>query len=374
MMPEGVEHNLGLVEKIVNAVLYEGYILYPYRSSSVKNRQRWNFGVLSPREFSVANGGTDAWSMQTECLVRGDGRAALDVKVRFLHLLAREVGVPVAECGIANANWGSGENEGSVSECDYQTVESLEVGGERFQSWQEAVEREVSLTSVRLCDLVAQPGRQAFAFTSNRETEPLRDAENHVVGLIVRKQQSVEGEVEIIAEEVGSDLFKLTVRVLNLTPLNDGIHDAQSTMLNREGRNEVLLRSLVSAHTVIGVRDGGEFISLLDPPEDCREHAAACTNVGTWPVLVGEEGERDLMLSSPIILYDYPQIAPESAGDLFDGTEIDEILTLRILTLTDEEKREMRGVDERARRLLERTETLPPEQMMKLHGAMRGKR
>jgi hydrogenase maturation protease len=80
------------------------------------------------------------------------------------------------------------------------------------------------------------------------------------------------------------------------------------------------------------------------------------------------------MLSSPIILYDYPQIAPESAGDLFDGTEIDEILTLRILTLTDEEKREMRGVDERARRLLERTETLPPEQMMKLHGAMRGKR
>jgi hydrogenase maturation protease len=77
------------------------------------------------------------------------------------------------------------------------------------------------------------------------------------------------------------------------------------------------------------------------------------------------------MLSSPIILYDYPQIAPESAGDLFDGTEIDEILTLRIMTLTDAEKREMRGVDERARRILERTETLPAEQLMKLHGAMR---
>jgi hydrogenase maturation protease len=80
------------------------------------------------------------------------------------------------------------------------------------------------------------------------------------------------------------------------------------------------------------------------------------------------------MLSSPIILYDYPQIAPESAGDLFDGTEIDEILTLRIMTLTDEEKREMRGVDARARQILERTERLAPEQMMKLHGAMKGKR
>ena len=77
------------------------------------------------------------------------------------------------------------------------------------------------------------------------------------------------------------------------------------------------------------------------------------------------------MLSSPIILYDYPQIAPESAGDLYDGTEIDEILTLRIMTLTDEEKREMRSVDERARQILERTEKLSTHEMMKLHGALR---
>jgi len=79
-------------------------------------------------------------------------------------------------------------------------------------------------------------------------------------------------------------------------------------------------------------------------------------------------------LSSPIILYDYPQIAPESAGELFDSTEIDEILTLRILTLTDEEKREMRNLDDRGRRILERTETMPLEQLMKLHGAVRGLR
>ncbi len=80
------------------------------------------------------------------------------------------------------------------------------------------------------------------------------------------------------------------------------------------------------------------------------------------------------MLSSPIILYDYPQIAPESPGDLFDGAEIDEILMLRIMTLTDDEKREMRQSDDRARQILERTESLPDEQFMKLHGVLRGLR
>jgi hydrogenase maturation protease len=89
---------------------------------------------------------------------------------------------------------------------------------------------------------------------------------------------------------------------------------------------------------------------------------------------VGEEGERDAMLSSPIILYDYPQIAPESPGNLFDGTEIDEILALRILTLTDDEKREMQHADARSRQILERTEALPAEHFMKLHGVLRGLR
>ena len=133
------------------------------------------------------------------------------------------------------------------------------------------------------------------------------------------------------------------------------------------------MRSLISAHVILGA-DGGEFISLLDPPEALREITAVCRNVGVFPVLVGEEGQRDTMLASPIILYDYPQIAPESAGDLFDGTEIDEILSLRILTMTDEEKLEMRQSDDRTRQLLESIETLPEEHLMKLHGVLRGLR
>jgi hydrogenase maturation protease len=135
-------------------------------------------------------------------------------------------------------------------------------------------------------------------------------------------------------------------------------------------RDEAMLRTLASSHAILGVR-GGEFVSLLDPPEGFREAAAACRNVGTWPVLVGAEGQREMMLASPIILYDYPQVAPESPGDFFDGTEIDEMLTLRIMTLTDEEKGAMAAVDARARALLARTESMPPDQRLGLHGTMR---
>ncbi len=137
-------------------------------------------------------------------------------------------------------------------------------------------------------------------------------------------------------------------------------------------KSAVLMRTFASTHTIFRVQNG-EFLSLMDPPDAYREAAATCTNVGTWPVLVGEKenGDVDTILSSPIILYDYPQIAPESPGELFDGTEIDEILTLRVLTMTDEEKSEMSQIDEQARKILERTESLPEDEFIKMHGIMR---
>ncbi|MBA3767205.1 MAG: hypothetical protein H0W99_09500 [Acidobacteria bacterium] len=344
--------NLERVEKIANAVLYEGYILYPYRSSSVKNQQRWNFGALCPQSYSEAQGGTEAYVMQTQCLITGDERATLDLKVRFLHLLSREVG----QLAVQPSDLPAG------AEPFFQTVAALEIGGRIYQTWQEAVEREVTLSGLNLNELVAEGKRQMFSFPCKQETEPLLEPDGQTVGVIARKQEAIEGAIEVSAKHASSQVFKVTVRILNLISLEDA---------NHKSRDEALMRSFVSTHTILNVSDG-EFVSLLEPPEALREIAASCSNTGTWPVMVGEEGERGCMLSSPIILYDYPQIAPESAGDLFDGTEIDEILTLRIMTLTDEEKREMRGVDERARQILERTETLAPEQMMKLHGAMRG--
>src|SRR5271163_1061599 len=81
--------NTKLVEDIASAVLYEGYLLYPYRASAIKNQQRWNFGVLYPREYAEKQTGADAWKMQTECLVIADGTAKLEVRVRFLHLAAQ---------------------------------------------------------------------------------------------------------------------------------------------------------------------------------------------------------------------------------------------------------------------------------------------
>ena len=110
---------------------------------------------------------------------------------------------------------------------------------------------------------------------------------------------------------------------------------------------------------------------MTDHPEWAAAEVAACTNIGTWPVLAGPGDCRDLVLSSPVILYDHPEIAPESAGDLFDATEIDEILTLRTLALTDEEKRQARATDPRAADLIDRLDELPPEMLEKLHGAIR---
>ena len=114
--------NLGVVEQIAKAVLYEGYMLYPYRPSSVKNQQRWNFGVLCPQSYSEAQKGGEAWTMQTECLVEGSSMTGLEVRVRFLQLVARTVGqltMPVSEL-----------LPGEIPE--YRLVEKLASGGSRL--------------------------------------------------------------------------------------------------------------------------------------------------------------------------------------------------------------------------------------------------
>ena len=341
--------NQSLVDRLVNALLYEGYLLYPYRPS-VKNRQRWSFGGLYPPSYTADHPGADACTMQTQCLARGSPRTPLTVSVRFLHLVARRVGeldAPLTE-------------ESVDASTPVRFVESLRVGDSVVHSWQEAVEREIRLEDSDLGDLATQPRRVAFRFGPGAEREPVRDSSGRIVGLLERRQRQVEGVVELSTEALGDGLFRITVRIENQTPFEALADD----------RDEVLMHTLVSTHTSLGIREGA-FLSLLDPPESLRGLTADCRNEGTWPVLVGAEGDVDTILSSPIILYDYPQIAPESPGDLFDSTEIDEILTLRIMTLSDEEKRSMSELDDRGRGLLERTESLARGQLMELHGSMR---
>lgn len=300
---------MSTVEKIADAILYEGYILYPYRASSLKNGQRWNFGVVYPPAYAAAQQGSDASTMQCECLARGEN---VRITVRFLQLVTRDEG------------------------------------------WQEAIAREAE---------IAEPGVHEFVFPEHADRQG--DGKDEVV----RRQERVDGRIELGSQHLQDGWVRITVRISNTASFEVPATDSGAWST----RESALRRSLVSTHVILRVA-GGEFASLLDPPEALRQLAAQCSNVGLWPVLAGDATPPDTMLASPIILYDHPQIAPESAGALFDGTEIDEILSLRILTLTDDEKRQMRETDPRARRLLERTEALSAEQMMQMHGVMRDRR
>jgi hypothetical protein len=345
--------NLDRVEKIAEAVLYEGYMLYPYRASAVKNQQRWNFGVLCPRAYSEQQNGTEAWTMQTQCLLEGDVFTSVGVKVRFLQIVNRSIGKLAKPL----------EELPAGKDPDFNVVDRLEVNRQVLVPWQEAVEREVDVSALSPATEPFHPPAP-FAFAQGRELEPVRDQAGRIAAVIIREWEALSGWIELESKPRPDGAIQVTVRVRNLTSCKS---------LPEQNRADALMYSLVSAHTILTVTNG-KFVSLLDPPERLKSAAAACRNIGTWPVLVGDEGDCDTMLSSPIILYDYPQIAPESPGSLFDGTEIDEILSLRILTMTDDEKQEMRQSDQRAREILERTENMPPEQFMKLHGVLRGLR
>jgi hypothetical protein len=348
---------MGAVEKIAAAVLYEGYVLWPYRRSAQKNQRRWTFGGVYPRAYSEAEGGNDPWLMQTQCLVTGDA-PTIEVNVRFLHVVKRRV----AKLRGAGTVGTGGSRTARTRELGVgeglEFVDELRVGGERYLAWEEAAEREVVVSGLEIAALET-PICAAISIPAGTEEEPLADDDGETVGALVRSWRSLEGTVEVEAEPVREGLFRFTVKVMNTAPWSG------------QNREETLEQTLVSTHTILKV-EGGEFVSLMDPPEELKRLAEECENVKTWPVLAGEEGDRHTILSSPIILYDYPQIAPESPGDLFDGGEIDQLLTLSILSLTDEEKEEARATDPRAREILDRSESLTEEDLMGLHGAVRG--
>jgi hypothetical protein len=310
------------VRRIADAVLYEGYVLWPYRKSALKNQRRWTFGGVYPASHSVAHP-DDPAVMQTQCLVRVGEGCRLDAEVRFLHVVRRD-----------------------LVDADGDMRDELIVGDERLVAWDEATEREVPVSEVTLEGF---PTRLPIDLPAGESRD-----DPHVV----RTWRQLQGAVDLAVEPTAGHAHRLTVRIRNTTPFAG------------DDREDALRQTFCSTHTVLRI-DGGEFLSLTDPPDGLRAEAERCENVGTWPVLVGDEGERHTMLSSPIILPDYPQVAPESPGDMFDVAEIDQLLRLSILTLTGEEKEQMRAADPRAREILERTESLSQEELMRLHGAIR---
>ncbi len=321
--------NLDAVRSIADAVLYEGYILYPYRASAQKNRSRWQFGVVMAPGYAAADPSERSFT-QTECVLEHTGQPVVEVILRFLQVQRRSTD-PAAPGAAAPA-------------------------------WDEATEREAGFTVGR-DELLGEGGSREFAIPGGEDREQLAGEGSGQAGFAVRRREPLAGVISVAATPVPGpwQAIQLRIRVENRTAA-----DPVPRL-----RDEALPTALVAAHVIMTV-SGGAFISMTDPPEWAKPAVAGCDNVGCWPVLADPDGGRQVMLSSPIILYDHPKLAPESPGELYDGTEIDEILTLRTLALSDDEKLEARATDQRAAALIDRVESLDARAMQRLHGTIRG--
>ncbi len=302
------------VGAVADAVLFEGYLLYPYRASAQKNRLRWQFGVLTP-----ASDGTEPTRSRTEVLLEPKPGCVLRIRLRFLQLQAR---TPL-------------------------------VDDPRYFPFEEGVPRQVD-AEVALDDLLAGERTIPVELPASREED----------GPFLRECWPVRGRVLVSAVDLPGPYL---VHRLRLDVVNDGMCPPGAP------REEVLRTSLIAAHMVLAAEPGA-FVSMTDPPRWAQPFVDECVSEHTWPVLAGPPERSDLLLSSPIILHDHPQLAPESTINLFDGLENDEILTLRTLTLTDEEKAEARATDPRAAGIIDAVDAMPPEILERLHGAIRSLR
>jgi len=231
-------------------------------------------------------------------------------------------------------------------------------------SWDEAVEREIEFT-VGAAELLGAGCVREFPVPGGEDREPLTGQQPGSAGVAVRRRRQLDGAVSVQASPVTGPwrAIRLQVRVENQTK-DDPVPAV---------RQDALPTALVAAHLIMSV-SGGQFISMTDPPEWAKPAVAECQNTGSWPVLAEPGDGRQVMLAAPIILYDHPELAPESPGELYDGTEIDEILTLRTLALSDAEKIEARATDPRAAALIDRVESLDAQTMQRLHGTIRSLR
>jgi hypothetical protein len=323
---------------VANAVLYEGYILFPYTASAKKNRIRWQFGVIVPAGYAARGTGEPA-EQQTEILLDCRKSCRVTVRVRFLQVEARWVQTLMAS--------------------DYETVDSLEVEGQRYVTFDEGLEREVELQ----LDPSAASAAAPVAFSGEQSVESLYDRGGKVAGRIVRRRWPLHGAVTVECEPVAAQpsLRRIRVCIANHSAVVEG------------ERSSALRTAFVSTHTLLHAENGA-FLSLLDPPAEAALETASLRNRHTWPVLVGAPGDdahsSKLVLSSPIILYDFPAVAAQSEGDTFDATEIDELMMLSVRSLSDDEREEARATDPRGRAIVERAERFGPEELTNLHGIL----
>jgi hypothetical protein len=336
---------------VADAVLYEGYLLYPYRASAEKNQMRWQFGILGPP--GAAPGAGEPADMATQCLLLATEHDTVTVRLRFLQLQSRTVE--------------ERRDDPADGAAGFWPVPELRAGTATWVSWDEAVPHELELEPLPVGSL--DDGRTVqVSVPAGEEIETLLDPTGTSIGRLVRRRRPLQGEISICTTELEADrttepdengqdrLHRLTIRITNRSAVSAADRDA------------AVAHSFLSAHLLLGTASG-RFISLLDPPDQARSAVDQCRNARCWPVLAS--AQDDVVLVSPIILYDHPAVAPQSPGALFDSTEIDEILTLRVMTMTDAEKAEARATDPQAAMIIDRCDAMSPDELQRLHGVLR---
>lgn len=313
---------------VADAVLYEGYLLYPYRGTSSKNQSRWQFGVLGPPGAAEAGLGEDD-TLSADFLV--DDARALTLVVRFLQLQHRRA-------------------ERATGDGDFIPVDELCTPAGSWLTWDEAVECEISFGPLEFGE---QP--RSLPLTVG----PATDIETLDGGRLVRERHEIRGELSVTSEP-DDGLRRVSVRVTN----------TGAAVTAHDDKDSVIARSMIGTHLIAEVV-GGRFISLLEPPQAATDAVSRCGRHRCFPVLAGPPGTDDMLLISPIILYDHPEVAEQSDTALYDCTEIDEILTLRVMTMTDDEKAQARATDPRAARIIDECDAMSPEAMARLHGVLR---
>lgn len=347
---------LAPARRVADAVLYEGYVLYPYRASATKNQLRWQFGVLAP-PAAVAGDPAERSHVEAQVVVDGDDDAELTVVLRCLQVRHRRT-------------------EQRDRRGRFVPVPDVTVDGATVATWDEGVEHDLVVGPVRLGALARTPRLVPVHLAAGRDVELLGMQGS---ARVVRRRWAVHGRLLLRATRPAGHGrgAVVTVRFANATRWRAADGGQRPADGGRGpdggaggGRDRLVRRSFVGTHLLLGVA-GGSLASAVDPPDELADLTATCRHAGIFPVLVGGTRWAPAMLLSPIVLSDDPQVAPESPGDMFDATEIDEILALRVVTLTDEEKRQARATDERAAAVIDRCERFDAATWAALHGTMR---
>ena len=212
------------------------------------------------------------------------------------------------------------------------SIRFLQYSGERHR----ASERRIELGPFAVGDLAASGSGETFSFAG----EP-----------------RLEGRARMRATSLGDGLYRIAACAHNTTALEPA----------DVGRAEALRASMISTH-VVATTAAGRFISPLEREGRPGAAVESCESVNTWPVLASPAD--DAVLGAAIFLPDHPSTAPESLGNLFDSTEIEEALLLHVQVLSDGEREEISAQDPAVREMIERASAATPEQMIGLHGRL----